>query len=506
MKEILLDEKLTIEDFVKISRNCVKIGFSDAYRQRVRHARKMVEDAVEKGRVIYGTTTGFGQLSGTVIPEEKAELLQKNIILTHSVSVGAPLSDEVVRGTILMVLLSMGKGVSGIRLEVLEYYRKFLNEGLLPVVPGEGSVGYLCPEAHIAAALLGVGRVKYKGKEYEAQEGLMLLQLQPIKLRYKEGLCLTSGESAAAALAALAVYDLQQAAKTADIIAAMSLEGLHGLIRAYDSHVSGQRRQSELTETMQNVRRILSGSTLLDSEGKHLQDPLSLRCIPQLHGAAKHIIYDAYGVVERELDSCCDNPILFEENGETEVYSNGNPDSAYLGISMDSACIAAANLAKMSERRSARFMNQNLSGYPWFLAGDPGLNSGLMILQYTQAGLLNEIRVLSTPASIDSVPTSADQEDYVAMGYNACRKAAQIAEKLEWILALELMAAYQATQFQSEESRHGVGIAAVVNLLKETIPLIKEDQYLYPLTVKLKECIHSGEIVETVEKEIGMLL
>lgn len=507
MEKVILGKEITIEEFMAVARFHSQVEFSQEYEECVKKSREIIEVCVEQEKPVYGTTTGFGALVSKFISKEEAELLQKNIILTHAVSVGEPMEEEEVRAVLLMVLQSLGRGVSGVRLEVLEYYRDFLNRNLTPYVPREGSVGYLCVEGHIAAVLLGEGKAWYEGELLLAKEALRAAGMQPLTLSYKEGLALINGTTSPTALAALAVYDLNRLARTADIAAAMSLEGLRGLLRAYDPHVVSCRPQKELAATAENQRRILSGSEVLQqAEQSHIQDALSLRCVPQLHGAAKRILQDAWDVVTCEINSCGDNPVVYGTKSQPEIYSNGNPDASYVGMQMDAACIAAANLAKMSERRNARFLDEHLSGLPWFLAKESGLNSGLMIPQYAQAGLLNTMRMLAMPATVDSVSTSAGQEDYVSMGCNACQKARMSVEKLEYILAIEVFSAYQAQQFIDRERKRGQGTAAVYEKMRNLIPVMEKDMYLYPHLEKLKDWIHQGELLKTVEEAVGKLV
>lgn len=505
-KVITLGHKLTLEEFMDVVRYHAKVEFSEEYKAKIRKSRAMVEKCVDEARPVYGTTTGFGKLVTQSIPKEQAELLQKNIILTHSTSVGEPFGEEEVRAMMLMVLQSMGVGVTGVRLELAEMYREALNKNLIPYVPKEGSVGYLCAEGHIATVMIGEGRAYYDGVLYDSKTALEKAGMKPIVLSYKEGLILTNGVTSPTAMAAIAVYDMIRAVKTADIIGAMSLEGLNGLIKAYDPCIMNCRPQTELIHTAENVRTILKDSEVIEAaKGTHVQDPLSVRCIPQMHGAAKRVLYNAKDVIEVELNSCADNPILCGEGDDFDAFSNGNPDSSYVGLQMDAACIAVTSVAKMSERRNVRFLDTNLSGYPWFLVKEPGLNSGLMIPQYSQAGLLNDMRILCTPACIDNVTTSANQEDYVAMGYNACKKSLTIVKNLEYIMAIELMSVYQAQQFMDEGLKRGQGSKAVCDLLKDRVPVMDVDMYLYPCIETLRDMIHNGELLEAVEKVTGPL-
>ena len=304
----------------------------------------------------------------------------------------------------------------------------------------------------------------------------------------------------------LAVYDLLNAAKSADIVGSATLEACKGVMNAFDERVMSVRPHSEQGKTAENVRKILNGSGIIEKyKGSRVQDALSLRCIPQLHGAAKKTLKDAREAIEIEMNSCCDNPIIWPGEGKQDVISACNPDSSYVGMEMDSACIAAVGMAKMSERRNNRLIDENLSGNPWFCIKTPGLNSGLMIPQYTQAGLLNEMRGLATPATIDNTPTCGNQEDYVAMGYNACKKAGDAAEKLEYILAIELLSAYQTQQFLDTGVNRAPATDAVMKEIGEHVPVMEQDMFLHPYIEYLRELIHSGELIRIVESVTGEL-
>lgn len=503
---IVLGEKITLEDFVAVARFGAKVEFSSAFAERVNRSRKLVEQWVAEERVMYGVTTGFGALCTKAIGKEDTAQLQENILLSHSVSVGEPLSIERVRGILLMMLQNLGQGYSGVRLEVLERCRAFLNLGVTPWAPGDGSVGYLAPEAHIALVLLGKGKAYYQGELLTGAEALERAGLAPMTLSSKEGLALVSGTTSATAMAALALYDMEKAAKSADIVGAMSLETLKGVMNAFDARVMAVRPQPHQGETAENVRRILSDSDIIEKyRGSRVQDALSLRCIPQLHGAAKKTLADARVSIEIEMNACCDNPIIWSEEGNEDVISACNADSSYVGMEMDSACIAAVGLAKMSERRNNRLVDGSLSGNPFFCVGNPGLNSGLMIPQYTQAGLLNEMRMLATPSTIDNTPTCGNQEDYVAMGYNACKKAGDMAEKLEYVLAIELLSVFESQQFVDPEVKRSTATAAALSRIGEKVPVMEQDMLLYPCIESLKDMIHSGELIRVVETVTGEL-
>jgi histidine ammonia-lyase len=507
IKKVVLGEKLDIEQFVAVARYGAKVEFSQAYCQRVNRSRRLVERWTDEGRVMYGVNTGFGALCTRVISAEETEELQKNILLSHAVSVGDPLSIEETRATMLMVLQNLGLGYSGVRLRVLEMYKEFLNRGLTPLAPGDGSVGYLAPEAHIALVLMGEGEAYVKGERMPAREALERVGLEPVTLSSKEGLALINGTTGATGIGALALYDMINAVKSADVVGAMSLEVLKGSLRAFDERLMRVRPHEEQGRTAENVRMILQDSEMARHyERYRLQDALSLRSMSQLHGAAKKTFFDALKTIETEMNSCCDNPILWPEGDDGEALSGGNPDSSYVGIEMDSACIAATAAAKMSERRNYRLINSRLSEYPDFLVKQAGLNSGLMIPQYTQAGLLNEMKILSHPATVDNIPTCADQEDYVAMGYNAAKKARQVVNKWEYILAIELLSVYQAHQFADPTLKPGRVSRAVLERVALWVPPLTRDLQLYPLIRVLRDFIHSGELVRLVEEKAGRRL
>ena len=504
---LVLGGQVTIEDVVAVARQGVKVEFSDAYCDRVRKSRKLVEKWVDEGRVMYGITTGFGSLCTQVISREETAKLQRNIVLSHATSVGEPLSIEEVRGTMFMVLQNVGQGFCGARLETVELYRQFLNRGLTPFAPKEGSVGYLSPEAHMALVLIGEGQAYVDGILLPAKEALERVGLSQTELSAKEGLTLVSGTTSVTALGALALYDMLNAAKCADLIGGMALEVLKGTTRAFDERLMSVRPHEEQRNTAANIRNLLHDSEIAEHfRNYRLQDALSLRCIPQLHGAAKKTLKDALKTIEIEMNSCCDNPILWPDGEDGEVISGCNADSAYVGIEMDSACIAATALAKMSERRNNRLVDGHLSEHPCFLIKNPGLNSGLMIPQYTQAGLLNDMKILSHPATVDGISTCGNQEDYVAMGYNAAKKARSIVEKLEFILAIELLSVYQAHQFIKERKAPATAVQAVLDEISLTVPIMSEDVFLYPHINTIKNLIHTQKIVGIVEEKIGRLL
>ncbi len=503
---VILGGEMDLTQFMQVVRGKARVEFSEEYCTRVNRSRELVEQWTKEQRVMYGVTTGFGALCTKVISTEQTAQLQKNIVLSHSTSVGTPFTEEETRATMLMALQNLGQGYSGVRLLILERYRDFLNKNLIPYAPKEGSVGYLSPEAHMALVLIGEGKAYYEGKLMSGAEALEAAGLSPITLSSKEGLALVSGTTSVTGLGAIALHDLIQAAKSADVIAALTLEASKGIIRAFDERVMQVRPHKEQGATADTVRRILKDSEVIEFyKNSRLQDALSLRCVPQLHGAAKKTLYDAKRTLETEMNSCCDNPIIWPGEEDAEAISACNADSAYVGIEMDSCCIAATTLAKMSERRNNRMIDESLGGYPSFLIANPGLNSGLMIPQYTQAGLLNDMRILSTSATIDNTPTCGNQEDYVAMGYNASKKAITINEKLEYILAIELLSAYETQGFLKDGLHRSSVSRKIFEEIGGQVPLMKEDIFLYPHIEYLRNLIHSGRLLQITEEEIGPL-
>ncbi|MBZ2175174.1 aromatic amino acid ammonia-lyase [Schnuerera sp. xch1] len=506
-KKSILGNYLTLDSFMDIVRQKKPVELSNEYISRVNNSRSLVDKWIEQDKVMYGITTGFGVNSTKTISQNDVIKLQENILITHATSVGQLMTEEEVRAIMLMILQNAGMGYSGIRIETLDRYKEFLNKNIIPYVPKEGSVGYLSPEAHIALSVIGKGKVIKNGQVISCERVFKQNNLDKYKLSYKEGLILISGTTSVTGLAAIALFDIIKAVKIADIIGAMTLEVSKGTLRAFDERLMKVRPHKQQYDTAKNIRKILEDSEIAKKYYNYrLQDALSIRCIPQLHGASKKTLYDALRTLEIEMNSCTDNPIIWRHGEDGEAISGGNPDSAYIGIEMDSVCIAATMVAKMSERRNNRLIDGNLSENPWFLVDNPGLNSGLMIPQYTQAGLLNDMKILSTSSVIDNIPTCGNQEDYVAMGYNASKKALAIAEKLEYILAIELLSAYQSYRYLDNNLRKSVVTQAIIDEISKTVPIMEDDIYLYPHIEKLRSLIHDGVILNIAEKVVGEIL
>ncbi|MEH7546408.1 MULTISPECIES: histidine ammonia-lyase [Bacillaceae] len=503
-KVTLGNGEISINEIIAVSRYDAEVLFSHDYRNRVNISRTVIEKFLDEERVIYGVTTGFGSNITKNISSEDTETLQKNIIRSHAVSVGSPLEKEVVRAIQFMILVNLGNGFSGVKLATLELLRSLLNHQIVPFAPGEGSVGYLSPEAHMALVLIGEGKAWHNGELIRGSDALEKAGLQPVSLGCKEGLALISGTTSVTALASLALYNSIQAAKTADIVGAMSLEALKGTIQAFNPRTHSVKKHEEQAGTARNIINMLKGSEIAEKYRDYrLQDALSLRCIPQVHGAIKKVLKDAEFTICNEINSSSDNPLITTED-QGDALMGGNFDGTFVGIYADTIAIAMANLAKVSERRLDRLVNFHVSELPNFLVAKPGLNSGYMIPQYTVAGLLNEIRVLAHPATVDNTPTCANQEDVVSFAYFAAKKAYQITKKLEYILGLELMAAVQALDFH-HPLKPSPASQKVYELIRSVVPTVEEDRYFYPDIQFITNLIREGEILNAIELIIGKL-
>ncbi|NWA25834.1 histidine ammonia-lyase [Pseudomonas gingeri] len=501
---VLGDREPSIEEFVAVARYSAKVSFAESYKNRVKKSRGLVERFLDENRLVYGVTTGFGDNVRHVISPQNAKELQVNIVRSHAVAVGEPLKREQVRAIQLMLLISLGKGFSGVRLELLELIAGLLNNEVVPFAPGEGSVGYLAVEGHLALVLLGEGKARVNGGEWvDGATALEQVGLQPTDLQCKEGLAMLNGTMSVTAIATLALYNAMQTASLADVAAALSLEALKGTIRAFDPLYHSIKAHKEQAQTAREIKAMLHDSQLIaENIDYRLQDAYSLRAIPQVHGASKRFIDHARENIENEIHSSGDNPIIFPlEDGDGIAISGANFDGSYIGMSADSLCVALANLAKISERRTDRMVNSHFSEMPAFLVRNPGLNSGYMILQYTAAGLYAEMKALSFPSSVDSFSTCANQEDLVSLAYNAAIKAYKVSEKLESVLAIELLVGCQALDFHDVHKASSV-TKAVYDLVRSRVPVAEHDRAFYQDMVSVTEQVRSGEILATVQKHL----
>lgn len=498
---------LTIEQLINVSRCGAHVKFSQESVSLINRASGLIESWVAHNRVVYGVTTGFGDLSTVKVDAARTRLLQENLIRSHAVGAGEPLPVDVVRAIMLLRLNGLICGHSGITLETLTQLINFLNLGITPVVPEQGSVGAsgdLCPLSHIAAAMLGEGDVFYKGERMTALAAMEQAGLKPIHLHPKEGLALNNGTAALTGLGALALYDAQRLAKNADIIGALSLEALHGVPYAFDARTHALRPHCGQIAVAANIRRLIEDSEIIDRyKGSRVQDAYSLRCMPQVHGASRDALDYVKSKIEIEMNSVTDNPLIFPD--DEAALSGGNFHGQPIALAMDFFAIAVAEFASISERRCARMVDKSLSnGLPPFLINDSGVNSGFMITQYTAAAVASENKTLAHPASVDSIPTSANQEDHVSMGYWASLKGTRVLRNAEKILGIEAMDACQGINF-SLPLRLGKGTKAAYEAYRDVIPYVEKDCFIYPLETKSIETVRSGLLIEAVEREIGEL-
>ena len=507
MSIIIEDGHLTIGDVVKVARNFETITLSEKAIAAVNKARAYVDEKLEKGEIIYGLTTGFGKFSDRFIPREDTAALQKNLIISHSCGMGDPYPTEVVRGAMLLRINALARGNSGVRLETLETLVNMLNKGVHPVVPQKGSLGAsgdLAPLSHIVLVMLGEGEAEYKGEVMSGKAAMEKAGINTIELSAKEGLALINGTQIMTSMAALLCHDARLLAKTADIALAMTGEALNAITKAFDPKVHLVRGHKGQIESAENMARLLEDSKLSArvQPGK-VQDAYSLRCAPQVHGASRDAIDYVYAAVEREINAVTDNPIVFSD--EDDVISAGNFHGQPMALAMDFLAIAMAELSNISERRTERLVNPQLSaGLPAFLTEDGGVNSGFMIVQYSAASMVSENKVYCHPASVDSIPSSANQEDHVSMGTTAARKARMVLDNVQKVLGIELFCASQGIYFRGED-KLATATDALYKHIRKSVAPVKEDRVMYTELAKFDRMVKNGEVVAVVEQAIGAL-
>jgi len=498
-------ENLSIEDVHQVSRHHEKVELAAVCEEKVKISRKVVEEKLEGDEDVYGINTGFGDLANVKIEKGKTEELQKNLIRSHASGVGEPFDEEVVRATMLLRANTLVKGYSGIRLKVIELLVEMLNEKVHPVIPCQGSVGAsgdLAPLAHMSLVLMGEGEAFYQGERLSGEEALDRAGLKPIQLKAKEGLALVNGTQIMTAIGALALYGGKRLLKAAQIAGAMSLEALKGTDAVFDSRIHQIRPHPGQIKCAKNLRKITSESEIIEShkDCEKVQDPYTLRCMPQVYGATKDALAYVGEVLEIEMNSANDNPLVFPDG---DVISGGNFHGQPVALALDFFASAIAEIGDISERTTDKLMYEEESGLPRFLTQEEGLNSGFMIAQYTAASLVSENKVLCHPASVDSIPTSAGQEDHVSMGSISARQAKDVLENVENVVAIELMSAAQGLEYHDRSP--GKGVKAAYDNVREYVEPLEKDRSLTRDIKKVKELIRSGEIIERVEKVVGGL-
>jgi histidine ammonia-lyase len=468
-------------------------------RERIAAARDVVDRAVHDGRVVYGVTTGFGQLASVRIAQEDAAQLQVNLLRSHAVGAGPPLPDDIVRGMLLLLGASLRRGHSGVRFETVELVDALLERGVTPVVPSKGSVGSsgdLAPLAHLALVLIGEGEATYEGERLTGGDALARAGLQPIELTAKEGLALINGTHLMAAAGGLAVREARRLLDAAVVAVALSLEAFKGSTVPFDERLHRLRPQPGQADVAARLRDLLAGSPVVESHADcgRVQDPYTLRCAPQVLGAVADALAYVEGAIERELQAVTDNPLVFPE--EHDVLSGGNFHGQPLSLPLDHLALAMCELASFSERRTYALLSPGYAGLPPFLTPKPGISSGLMIAQYAAAALVNENQVLAHPAGAGSIPTSAGQEDFNSMGALAALKARTAVENAAQVVATELVCGAQGLEFH-RPLRSTDSIEAAVERVRAVVPRVEEDRSLASELATLADGLRTGEVVLT---------
>lgn len=507
MKLVIGERKLTLEDLVNVTRKGYQVEISESAYEKIARARKLVDTYVEEKRVSYGITTGFGKFCDTVVSKEETGELQRNLIMSHACGVGNPLPIDVVRGIMLLRVVNLTKGYSGARKVTVDTLVEMINKGVTPFIPEKGSLGAsgdLAPLAHMVLVMLGLGKAFYKGELLDGKEAMEKAGVAILpELSSKEGLALINGTQVMTSVGAHATYDAINLMKHLDLAGALTIEALNGITCAFDPRVHEIRGHQGQIRTAENFRKMLAGSGNTTKQGDlRVQDPYVLRCIPQIHGASKDALEYLRYKVEIEMDAVTDNPIIFVDTDD--VISGGNFHGQPMALVFDYLGIAISEMANVSERRIERLVNPNLNyGLPAFLVENGGVNSGFMIVQYAAAAVVSENKVLAHPASVDSIPSSANQEDHVSMGTIAARKAGEILRNARKVIAMELLCACQGVDLRKAQDKLGVGTKDAYKLVREIVSYYDKDRVMNLDINAVEDLIESNRVIEAVEKEIG---
>lgn len=512
IKDVVIDgHSLTIESFVAVARFGAKVSVAKEALDAMQKSRDLAEKIASEKRVAYGITTGFGDFARVAVPEEMSNTLSTNLILSHCTATGDPYSEEVVRGMLLLRANALCGGVSGVRPVLVTMMAEMLNKGVHPVVPQKGSLGAsgdLAPLAHMSLPLLGKGRAVYQGVEMDGGEAMEKAGIQTLDtLVCKEGLGLTNGTCAMTSVGTLSLYDTICAAQLADLIGSMTMEGLTGLLNAFDERVHVVRGHKGQMMVAKNFRLLTEGSEILKNcQSDRVQDAYSLRCIPQVHGAIRDAIEYVKEKVSIELNAVTDNPLVFLD--DENVISGGNFHGEPMALAFDFLGIACSEIADISERRTERMVNAALSnGLTPFLTTEGGVNSGYMIVQYSAASMVSENKVLAHPASVDSIPSSANQEDMVSMGTTAARKSGWIVQNTLSVLADELLTACQAIDIRRRLNTHGQGISPVhqkvYDRVRKDVAFYETDRELWQDIKACEKLVRSGELLDIVRETVA---
>lgn len=520
--QLQLGDSFSLDELARVADGTATLVL-DKHRAKVAAARAFVEKLQAQGDDapnVYGVNTGFGALAETRIQAAQMRTLQRNLVRSHACGVGPALPEGVVRIMTALRAQTLALGHSGVRPELVDALAAMLHAGVHPVIPSQGSVGAsgdLAPLAHLALVLIGEGQAIYKGEKMSGAEALKKAGLTPMELEAKEGLALINGTQMIVAVGAYAVIEAERLCRTADVVGAMSLEALKGSKRPFDPRIQEARRHPGQSECAANLRALLNDSQIMDSHVNcaKVQDPYSLRCMPQVHGATRMVLMFTREVLERETAAATDNPLIFlrppgegdvsDETGGMDVISGGNFHGQPLALALDAAKAAVAELANVSERRIEQLVNPAMSsGLPPFLAPHSGLDSGFMMAQVTAAALVSENKVLAHPSSVDSIPSSAGKEDHVSMGSISCRHLQQIVDNVRKVLAIEGLVAGQGIDFRAPLAP-GKGVAAAHAELRKTVPVLEGDRELHIDIAAAEALVQSGALVTAAEAVVGRL-
>ncbi len=517
-KKFIVDGKsLSLDQIDFFLKENPVVSLSKDSIKKVIKARRLIDKWVDEGKVIYGVTTGFGEFANVRISKKDIEKLQENLIISHSTGVGDQLPPFIVKVMMLLRINALASGHSGIRLETLELLISMMNNNIIPVIPSQGSVGSsgdLAPLSHLVLAMIGKGEVQiykdvmsedqHKVKKLKSSIALKKFRLNPIRLAAKEGLALINGTQMMTAFAAYICVESKKLQKIADIAGALSHEALRGTDNAFDSRLHKLRPFPGQITVAKNILSMIKGSEIREShreDDPRVQDSYSIRCMPQIHGASRDTIDYVCSRIEIELNSVNDNPLIFPED-ETHL-EGGNFHGQPIALAMDFMSIALSEYANVSERRTERMLNGSLSSLPRFLAKNGGLNSGLMIAQYTAAALVSENKVLAHPASVDSIPTSANQEDHNSMGSISARKCFQILKNVQTVLAIEILTSCQALEFH-KPLKPGKGSLAAYNAVRKKVKSIDNDVILYKEIEKVNDLINNDELLDKLAEMVKL--
>jgi histidine ammonia-lyase len=504
---VLNGENLSLDQLIQGVRKRKQVMLSEEAEIKVTKARETIDEALNGKRVIYGLTTGFGALSDVVISKDLAKQLQRNILMSHAAGVGNYLDEETTRATLLLKINNLAKGHAGIKLETLKALVEMYNKDIYPLMPEKGSVGAsgdLAPLAHMALVLVGQGKASLYGDILSGKDAMKKAGIPLIELDAGEGLALINGTQVMTAIGALAVCDALNLVKTADIAAGMSLEVLLASNIELDKKIHDVRPHPGQMISADNLRRITRNSEIVSShkDCSRVQDAYSIRCSPQVHGASLDALHYAKRVIEIEMNAATDNPLIFYDNNQ--IVSGGNFHGQPVALALDFLAIALSEIANISERRIERLVNPQLSGLPAFLIKEAGLNSGFMIAQYTAASLVSENKVLAHPASVDSIPTSANKEDHVSMGTIAARKCREVLKNAEYVVSIELLCAAQAMDLFTN-LKAGMGTMEAYRKIREHISHLENDRILSEDINTMYALVHEANILNSVESKIGTL-